>query len=130
MWLTPRSNRAFAGFLHPETRRQKRIAGTEICTWVARAEKWPRVRTPRAKRRDDEKAARKKKDDQDEQERIMCRKGTCLFRACYLPIEWSQEKQLDSKSLLTNSIKRKRMEYLIFHRTFIEMFSAIWDVTT
>lgn len=24
MWLTPRSNRAFAGFLHPETRRQKR----------------------------------------------------------------------------------------------------------
>ena len=30
MWLTPRSNRAFAGFLHPEMQRQKRIAGTEI----------------------------------------------------------------------------------------------------
>jgi len=30
MWLTPRSNRAFARFLHPETRRQKRIAGTEV----------------------------------------------------------------------------------------------------
>jgi len=44
----------------------------------------------------DVKATRKKKEDRDEQERIMCRKGTCLFRACYLPIERSQEKQLDS----------------------------------
>lgn len=30
MWLTPQSNRAFARFLHPETRRQKRITGTEV----------------------------------------------------------------------------------------------------
>ena len=30
MWLTPRPNRAFAGFLHPEMQRQKRIAGTEV----------------------------------------------------------------------------------------------------
>ncbi|KYN30458.1 hypothetical protein ALC56_15154 [Trachymyrmex septentrionalis] len=39
MWLTPRPNRAFAGFLHPEMQRQKRIAGTEDIRVGSRAQK-------------------------------------------------------------------------------------------
>ncbi|EGI70141.1 hypothetical protein G5I_00898 [Acromyrmex echinatior] len=99
MWLTPRSNRAFAGFLHPEMQRQKRIAGTEDIRGDRAQKSGPRkdalsgTREARKRREgnEDEKGG-----SGDEQERIMCRKGTCLFRACYLPIERSQEKQLDS----------------------------------
>ncbi|KYM76367.1 hypothetical protein ALC53_13394 [Atta colombica] len=80
MWLTPRSNRAFAGFLHPEMQRKENRRNRNTWIYADRAQK------------SGSREARKT----DEQERIMCRKGTCLFRACYLPIERSQEKQLDS----------------------------------